>query len=402
MQIPTINPSGRRHRFIAMSLPVLMLMAAAIGASAQQALGYKADVESPRVHTDGSVTFALSMPGAASVVVEGDFAGAPLTMLKADSVWVATTTPLAPELYCYKYVIDGGARIVDPSTPYVMRDIASLQSYFMIGGGPDGLYAVNDVAHGAVACQWYHSASAGKSRRVTIYTPAGYDAAANAERRYPVLYLLHGMGGDEMAWPELGRATQILDNLIARGEAEPMIVVMPNGNARETAAPGSTPEGLYQPAGERSKADRDSFELSFGEIMEYVESHYRTYTDKSHRAIAGLSMGGGQAWRISMLMPQTFDYVGLFSAAERWDGTEIDKSWSYGSIGRELQAQFATPPALYWIAIGRDDFLYNDNARYRRLLDSCGYKYEYYESDGGHTWRNWRRYLTLMAKRLFK
>ena len=136
-----------------MSLPVLMLMAAAIGASAQQALGYKADVESPHVHTDGSVTFALSMPGAASVVVEGDFAGAPLTMLKADSVWVATTTPLAPELYCYKYVIDGGARIVDPSTPYVMRDIASLQSYFMICGGPDGLYAVNDVAHGAVACQ---------------------------------------------------------------------------------------------------------------------------------------------------------------------------------------------------------------------------------------------------------
>ena len=397
-----INTTGRRHRFMAVSCAALMLLPAAIGANAQQALGYKADVESPRVHADGSVTFALSLPGAAAVAVEGDFAGSPLPMHKTDSVWVATTEPLAPELYCYRFVIDGGARIVDPSTPYVMRDIASLQSYFIVGGGPEGLYGVNDVAHGAVSLRWYHSASAGKARRITVYTPAGYDAASNASRRYPVLYLLHGMGGDEMAWSELGRATQILDNLIARGEAVPMIVVMPNGNARETAAPGSTPEGLYQPAGERSMAERDSFEQSFGEIIDYVDSHYRTSAAKSHRAIAGLSMGGGQAWRISMLMPQMFDYVGLYSAAERWDGTGIDKAWSYEDIGEALRPQFATPPALYWIAIGRDDFLYDDNARYRQLLDSCGYKYEYYESDGGHIWRNWRRYLAIMAKKLFK
>ena len=226
-------------------------------------------------------------------------------------------------------------------------------------------------------------------RRMTVYTPAGYESS---DKRYPVLYLLHGMGGDENAWSELGRASQILDNLIARGDAEPMIVVMTNGNGSQQAAPGETPAGLVKPVARVPQPAKGSFVGHFPEVVEFVDNNYRTVADKTHRAVAGLSMGGGHSLQISLENPDTFDYVGLFSSA-------IPNN---ADLAEKLKVQFEKKPALYYIAIGDQDFLYDMNKEYRALLDSNSYPYVYVESPEGHLWRNWRKYLSDFAPRLFK
>ena len=237
------------------------------------------------------------------------------------------------------------------------------------------------------------------NRRLTVYTPAGYEQ--NKSKKYPVFYLLHGAGGDEEAWIALGRTAQILDNLIAQGKAEPMIVVMTNGNAGEQAAPGESVEGFERIPGMQQRGMMDgAFEMSFPDVVKFVESNWRVYKDKKHRAIAGLSMGGYHSMHISKYYPDMFNYVGLFSAAIM-PGKDA-KSPVYQNIEEQLAAQYAKKPALYWIAIGDKDFLYQANNEYRALLDSKGYEYEYYETGEGHIWKNWRIYLTEFVPMLFK
>ena len=272
-------------------------------------------------------------------------------------------------------------------------------NYFVVDSLGYSPYLNYDVPHGSVEKVWYHSPALNQNRRLTVYLPAGYE---DSSENYPVLYLLHGMGGDEDAWSELGRAVQILDNLIARGEAKPMIVVMPNGNALKPSAPGFSAEGLYMPEGSHSVDPDRKFEASFPEIIDFIESRYRVDSSKKGRAVAGLSMGGGHAWRLSMMMPEAFDYVGLFSPAVRWNGRDVDDSSADEALTGSLKRQFETPPALYLIAIGKDDFLYDINASYRRLLDANSIKYDYVESQGGHTWTNWRHYLSSFLPRLFR
>ncbi|MDE5785906.1 MAG: esterase [Duncaniella sp.] len=363
---------------------------------AQEALSYKISSGSPIVNSDSTVTFSINAPLADRVTVKG--VGDPLEMSKDSSgVWSVTTKPLTPDLYTYSFDVDG-VRTLDPANIYTARDIASLSSIVIVPGGNADLYSVRDVPHGNVSKIWYESPGLGMNRRMTVYTPAGYDPAG--ERRYPVLYLLHGMGGDEDAWSELGRAVMILDNLIAEGKAEPMIVVMPNGNGNLAAAPGMTGRGMYTPKGEDSVAEYGKFEKSFPEIVDYIDSHYLTIPEKSGRAIAGLSMGGGHSWRISLWNPDMFDYVGLFSAAVRWNGSGVAADDE--GLGEALRLQFSSSPALYWIAIGNQDFLYDLNKDYRAMLDGLGLEYEYHESAGGHTWTNWRHYLTIFLTRQYR
>ncbi|MDE6855442.1 MAG: esterase, partial [Muribaculaceae bacterium] len=208
------------------------------------------------------------------------------------------------------------------------------------------------------------------------------------------------MGGDENAWAELGRATQILDNLIARGEAEPMIVVMTNGNVDMEGAPGETSLGFTPPTTQLPKTMEGTFERHFPDVVRYVDSNYRTIADKEHRAIAGLSMGGFHSLHISKEYPDMFDYVGLFSAAIL--PREGTVSPIYDNLDGKLAAQFADAPRLYWIAIGEKDFLYDANKDYRKMLDDKGYRYVYRESPDGHIWKNWRIYLTEFIPQLFK
>lgn len=379
---------------------------------AQQALWGGAPVVSPEVHDNNTVTFRLKAPKAVKVQVTGDFLPtqkiktpfgefdgpgiADLTENK-DGVWEFTTPePLKPELYSYTFLVDG-LKITDPSNVYQIRDVASVTNVFIIGGDRADLYKVNKVPHGTVSKVWYHSDALDLDRRLTVYTPAGYETSG---KRYPVFYLLHGMGGDENAWSELGRTAQIMDNLIAQGKAKPMIVVMTNGNAALEAAPGESSLGFTTPSMNLPKTMEGSFETAFPEVVKFIDKTYRTQANKKGRAIAGLSMGGFHSMHISKQYPDMFNYVGLFSAAIM-PGKDV-KSPIYDDLEGKLKTQFAKKPALYWIGIGTTDFLYKANEDYRKLLDEKGYKYTYYETGEGHIWKNWRIYLTEFAPLLFK
>lgn len=392
-------------------LSLLLLMC--VMSFAQQALWDGTPVVSPEIHDNNTVTFRLKAPKAVKVQVTGDFLptqkiGTPFGEYDSpgvadleegkDGVWEFTTPePLKPELYSYTFLVDG-LKINDPSNVYMIRDVASVTNVFIIGGDArTDLYKVNKVPHGTVSKVWYNSPTLGMDRRLTVYTPAGYETSG---RRYPVFYLLHGMGGDENAWSELGRTAQILDNLIAQGKANPMIVVMTNGNASQEAAPGESSLGFAAPSMNLPKTMDGSFETAFPDVVKFIDRVYRTKSDKKNRAIAGLSMGGFHAMHISLQYPDMFDYVGLFSAAIMPD--KDVKSPVYDNLEGKLKTQFAGNPALYYIAIGNRDFLYNANKDYRKLLDEKGYKYEYYETGEGHIWKNWRIYLTEFAPKLFR
>lgn len=378
----------------------VMALLMPVAALAQQALWGNAPVVSPEIHENKTVTFRLRAPKAVKVQVTGDFLAKGVADLveNKEGVWEFTTPePLKPELYGYTFLVDG-LKINDPSNVYMIRDVATITNVFIIGGERANLFKVNDVPHGTVSKVWYDSPSLGMDRRLTIYTPAGYETSG---KRYPVFYLLHGMGGDENAWSELGRSTQILDNLIAQGKAEPMIVVMTNGNAALEAAPGESSLGWEkQPTFQLPKTMEGSFEMHFPEVVKFVDKHYRTKANKKSRAIAGLSMGGFHSLHISKQYPDMFNYVGLFSAAIM-PGKNAT-SPVYEDMEGKLATQFAKKPALYWIAIGKTDFLYKANVEYRKLLDAKGYPYEYFENEDGHIWRNWRIYLSEFAPKLFK
>lgn len=381
---------------VAICMMVLLMPVAAL---AQQALWGGSKLISPEIHENKTVTFRIKAPKAVKVQVLGDFLSKGVADLveNKEGVWEYTTPePLAPELYSYAFVVDG-LKVNDPNNVYMIRDVATVNNIFIVGGERADLYKVNKVPHGSVAKVWYHSPSLGIDRRMTVYTPAGYETSG---KRYPVFYLLHGMGGDENAWSELGRAAQILDNLIAQGKAEPMIVVMTNGNADLEAAPGESSLGYMPPTTRLGKTMEGSFETHFPEVVKFIDKNYRTKANKKNRAIAGLSMGGFHSLHISKQYPDMFDYVGLFSAAIM-PGKNAT-SPIYKDMEGKLKLQFAKKPALYWIAIGKTDFLYKANREYRKLLDEKGYPYEYFENEDGHIWRNWRIYLTEFTPKLFK
>ncbi|MCR5077270.1 MAG: esterase [Prevotella sp.] len=395
---------------------IILSLTCAVAATtsfAQQALTWgQAPVVSPEVNTDNSVTFRMTAPEAQKVEITGDFLptqkmktpmgeydapGVQQLTKDAKGVWSFTSTALQPELYTYNMIVDG-VKVTDPLNVYSIRDIASTFNVFMVGGGVNGLYAVKNVPHGTVAKVWYDSPTAGLTRRCTVYTPAGYETSG---KTYPVLYLLHGIGGDENAWTELGRAAQILDNLIAAGKAEPMIVVMTNGNISQEAAPGETSEGYKVPSMMLPKTMEGSFETAFPDVIRFVENTYRVKADKDHRAIAGLSMGGFHSLFISINNPDTFGYVGLFSAA-------VDQQQKggvptvYENRNEKIDQLFSKSPKLFWIGIGKTDFLYKNNADLRKYLDGKHYPYTYMETEGGHIWRNWRVYLSEFAQKVFK
>lgn len=388
-----------------------VLILCSVATFAQQALFGAASIVSPEVKTDQTVIFRIQAPAADSVQITGDFL--PPVKMKTQyglmdvpgtakltkdekGIWTFTSQPLASDLYSYTVIVDG-FKTTDPNNVYIIRDVASVFNVFMVGGGKADLYQVGKVPHGSVTRRWYDSPGNGMPRRMTVYTPAGYETS---NQKYPVLYLLHGAGGDEEAWIALGRASQILDNLIAQGKAKPMIVVMTNGNVIQEAAPGESSMGYYKPSFMIERTMDGTFEETFPDVIKFVEGNYRVKAEKSSRAIAGLSMGGFHSLHISRYYPNTFDYVGLFSAAimTREDAT----GKVYSNLDSTLEAQMKNGYKLYWIGMGKTDFLYQAGVDYRAKLDKMGMKYVYRESEGGHTWTNWRVYLSEFAPLLFK
>ena len=391
----------------------LLIIAASLlwGAAlfAQQALVPGTGIVSPEINPDNSVTFRYYNPKAITVQVSGDFLptekvtytveGRVRTMdvpFKADlteqnGLWTYTTEPLEGELYSYTLFVDG-QKMMDPSNIYQNRDIATWTNIFTIStekGDKGWYYQVNDTPHGNVSKVWYDSPTLGTQRRMTVYTPAGYEK--NTKTKYPVLYLLHGSGGDEDAWLDLGRAVQILDNLIAEGKAEPMILVMPNGVYFNQAAPGVA-VNMFQPTITNSRAQSTvEVEESFPDIIKYIEANYRVKKDKNSRAVAGHSMGGRQSAALSRKYPSMFGYVGMFSGVVPPE--DDDKA---------LEAVFAAKPKLYWIACGKTDGVMANSLLLKEYCEEKGYPVSFYESEGGHIWRNWREYLTIFAQKIFK
>lgn len=407
---------------------------------------------SPVINPDKSVTFRLKAPGAEEVILKGSFIPrknyistdvgslskeGKIEMRNEGDYWTYTTDPLTSEIYTYSFEVDE-QRITDPNNPNRVRDIADTLSYFVIKGGIADNYLTKAVPHGTVKKVWYPSKLNGMTeRRMTIYLPPHY--SANSNTRYPVLYLLHGSGGDENAWEESGRAIQILDNLIAEGRCKPMIVVMPNGNVDLAAAPGHDPANPdVKPYGNNTGSMLGKFESTFmSDIVNYVDRHYRTIADKQHRAIAGLSLGGLHTLYIALNNPEKFDYIALFSAQTTnalgnksidniqkigsvWNqlkenlpfigGGKVDKKITsytsdelsiYEDTDTKLKALFQTHPKLFYIALGKDDFVKKLNDDLRKKLNLIDAPYHYNETTGGHTWENWRKYLVDLLPRLF-
>ena len=398
------NPSAMK-RFVFFAF----LCVLALSAQAQQALGPGTGLVSPEINPDHSVTFRYHNPKAKTVQVTGDFLptrpievefggrtivyDAPgLAPLQEgpDGIWTYTLAPLEGELYSYSFLVDG-KKVMDPSNVHQNRDVATWTNIFTLSAQPGDkgwYYEVHNVPHGTVAHVWYESPTLSSQRRMTVYTPAGYE---NGNQHYPVLYLLHGSGGDEDAWTDLGRTAQILDNLIAEGKAKPMIVVMPNGVWFNQAAPGAAVNN-FQPTMANSRSQSTiEIEDSFPDVMNFVEKHYRVSKGYSHTAVAGLSMGGRQSCMLSLHYPDRFGYVGLFSGV----GTVAGNEKAFATV-------FAYQPKLYWIACGKADGVMANARALKEWCDLQGFPTTLYESEGGHIWRNWRVYLTLFAQQLFR
>ncbi len=293
--------------------------------------------EYPRVHPDLSVTFRLKAPAAQKVQMQpgGNDNGlgkGPFDLTKGeDGTWTVTTPPAVPGFHYYWLLVDGVA-VNDPAS----------ETYFGWGKQTSGVevpekgidfYDVKDVPHGQVRAFWYHSKVTGTPRRAFVYCPPGYDA--NTAKRYPVLYLQHGAGEDERGWSTQGRMNFILDNLIAAGKARPMIVVMDQGYAAKAGAkqPGQQPSAFE--------------EVVLGDLIPAIDAEYRTLADREHRAIAGLSMGAGQALQIGLTHLDKFSCVGAFSGASR----KFDAQTSYGGALKDV-AEFNKKVRLLWIGAG--------------------------------------------------
>jgi enterochelin esterase family protein len=346
-------------------------------------------VVSPEVHADRRVTLRLYAPQASEVYLVAAginiALGGPVPMEKdAEGVWSVTVGPLAPDLYDYGFSIDGSLRTIDMMCPDVEQLRWGSLSLVEVPGDAPAFYDPQPVPHGTVHIHTYHSGPIGTARRMFVYTPPGYKETAE---RYPVLYLLHGAGLQEQTWTEVGRANLILDNLLANGEAQPMIVVMPYGHVRRQVRPDESA---------RRPRDQELFKQDLRqEIIPYVESHYRVLADAGHRAIAGLSMGAGQSIEIGLRGLGIFSWIGVFSGGVRADDLEAhfaDLIADPDKIKRTLK--------LLWIGAGE-----KESVRTQRLLDfleAHSIPHEFHLMPGEHTFINWRRCLRQFAPRLFR
>ncbi len=365
-----------------------------------------ARIVSPEILTDNKVTFSVYSKDAVKVTVSGEWQagfGISEELVKNDTgLFSLTVGPLKPELYGYTFSVDG-VRSIDPNNAQVRRDGYNYQSFFIVPGPESDLYfQKNDVPHGTVTKIWYKSEVLGFQRRLYVYTPAGYESGA---QKYPVFYLFHGAGGDEDAWTNMGRTAQIMDNLIAQGKTKPMIVVMTNGNANQAGAQNEVPP--LQSTGEQGMAAYQRYTGKFEEhlvkdVVPFIEKNYRTLTGQDNRAIAGLSMGGGHTQTITNNNPGMFGYIGVFSMGIMSFGPQgPDAAKIEQERITKLEALKNSGYKLYWIACGKDDFVYQGVVTLRSTLDKVGLKYIYRESTGGHTWANWRIYLSEFAPMLF-
>ncbi|HUE37741.1 MAG TPA: alpha/beta hydrolase-fold protein [Candidatus Acidoferrum sp.] len=350
-------------------------------------------IGSPEVHPDGRVTFRLPATNATEVVLhcEGvtNSPGAKGTLMQkgADGVWTFTSGPLAPDIYAYTFNVDG-VEMIDPNNPFLKYNLRNTVSQVEVPGPDATPWQVEDVPHGELHQHFYKSAAGADERSFTVYTPPGYNPARH--KRYPVLYLLHGYTDDDTAWSQTGRANMILDNLIARGQARPMIVVMPLGYGERavldvTGKPDTNV--LWQ-------INLDRFtETLLNEVMPRVQKEYRVSTDAKATAIAGLSMGGAESLIVGLNHPDRFGWIGAFST-----GGLTNYPVRFPALNADVNKKLR----LVWIACGHDDGLYKGNKQFCAWLDDRGIRYAWTEMPGVHTYRVWRPFLAEFIPLLFQ
>ena len=368
------------------------------GTAAAQEVGARrggTGITSPEVGPDRRVMFRLRAPDAKAVTVAGDFGNDAAMRRSEDGVWSVTIGPLDPEVYVYYFTVDG-VRLTDPNNAQVKIGYvtSTTTSLLTVAGDAPAFYDVQDVPHGELRTLLYRSRSNGVTRELTVYVPPGYEQTRN--RRYPVLYLLHGFANDHHSWHRYGRANDILDNLLAQKKIEPFLVVMPLGYGGASVngdGTGLPPNGEGDVRGDAALYERDLLE----DIIPIIDAKYRTLADRKHRAIVGFSMGGGQAGRFGLRHLETFSQIGIMSAGMG------------GAPDTEPMATLAANSAkanklidLLWIACGKDDAALKGAKTLHHTLEQAGIEHTFLETEGAHHWRVWRRYLRDLAPLLFK
>jgi len=381
---------------------VAALAAATMSFSQEMSNTRRAPVVSPEIGTDG-VTFRIRAPYATSVTLSGSWQGfgvSPAAMTRDENlVWSVTVPSLGPDLYFYNFNVDG-TPVCDPSNPSLQRDGTTYRNIFIIDGPMSADYKDAKV-RGTVSSVWYESPTVGASRRMLVYTP--YEYAFEPKKKYPVLYLLHGGGGDEEAWTSMGRAAQILDNLIASGRAVPMLVVMPNGNSNQSCAPlCDVPGEAKTTLGNDIQSDIYVTSL-IKDIIPYVESHYRVIAKKEGRAISGLSMGGGHTMRTNYLFPGHFDYICPQSTgAHPHNQKNTAYAFDEDVLSDYMDGIKKAGYKLFWLGCGTADPWFSEAEALDKLLTDKGMVHTFYTTPGGHEWKNWRHYLDTFAPLLFR
>lgn len=383
---------------------IILTMAAGLCLNAQEIanIGKKINVISPEINGN-QVTFRLEAPDAQSVQVNGTMneeytiiniyggearACRPADMVKNDKgIWEYTCT-VSPDWYNYCFIVDG-VPTLDPANPLMQRDGHDRLNAFLVKGEYSKNYAEANE-RGNLHFVWYDSPSLNSNRRMVIYTPYGYEE--NTDQRYPVLYLFHGGMRDEEQWSDLGLVRQILDNRIEKGEAVPMIVVMPNIDPNYQAV-----DFLMLPGYEYEYKDKLSFGQGFLEslkedIIPYVESHYRVIPDKAHRAVSGFSMGGGTTINAALTYPELFDYMMPMASGMGRSQENIDRLLRFKEAGYKL----------IWIGCGDDDTAFDGAKSMDELLTELDMPHTFYVTPGGHAWYNCRHYLNTYAPLLFR
>ena len=421
----------------------IALVALAPSAFAQQGRGggpQAPQVTSPEVQADRKVTFRILAPQAQAVrLAAGDIQGLGQNtqLTKAENgVWEITVGPIDPGTYRYNFNIDGVSTI-DPRSPFISESNNNVWSMVHVPGLE--FADTKNVPHGSVAAVTYYSTTLSVFRRMHVYTPPGYERNSD---KYPVFYLLHGAGDSDDSWSSVGRAGFILDNLIAAKKAKPMLVVMPAGHTRRGAA---APNAIARSATEEFVGD------FVKDVMPYIEKNYRVHTDRANTAIAGLSMGGNHALQVGIPNLGRFSYIGVYSSGLLGAFPGLGGRGGRGAAPAAPAATAstpaattpaatpaATPPAaapaaapaipqqptaddwakqhaatldnaslkkglkLFWFAIGKDDFLLTTNNATVEFFKKHGYSPVVKETDGGHTWINWRNYLNEFVPQLFQ
>lgn len=334
-------------------------------------------LSSPDVHGDNTVTFKYYSRTAQSVLLSGEFLSANQAMTKDTSgVWSITVGPVKPDIYPYFFIVDS-VRLADPNNTYIFANERFKRSLVDIPGNIPLVHSLQNVPHGKITYRYYKSSTLGVVRQLLVYTPPGFNP--NGKIHYPVLYLIHGGSDTEETWFKVGRVNFIADNLIAGGKAVPLIIVMPYGNVRPAPMAEFTNDVM-------------------NDIIPFIEANYPVATDSKHRAVAGFSVGGGQALNIGLTSPNRFAYVCSYAPYTQTDEFKKNFGANYSPNADVLNKQLK----LFTISVGTEDFLLESVKQNITMFEGKGIKLKTYIVPGGHTWMNCKQYLTTTLQEIFK